>query len=50
MSDMVKSISSHGFTEVSDREKKPFNWYFWEGFYKESNINYNSINTELYNT
>lgn len=49
MSDVVKSISSHGFTDVSDREKS-FNWYFWEGFFKESNINHNSINTELYNT
>lgn len=49
MSDMVNSISSHGFIKVSDKEK-PFNWYFWEGFYKDSNVNYNSINTELYNT
>lgn len=31
-------------------EEKPFNWYFWEGFYKESNIKYNLRNTELYNT
>lgn len=49
MSNVVKSISSHGFMEVSDR-KKSFNWYCWEGFYKESNINHNSINIESYNT
>lgn len=36
----VERISNHGFVRVSNREI-PFNWYFWEGAYKEPNINYN---------